>query len=62
MKTEKELIELVLSDAAIEERFKTEERRKIQVCNNCPENDNCWSCGVHEWWTYKGKSPAPFQR
>ena len=46
MKTDKELIEAVLADPTIEERFKTAEREKIKVCNACPNKAECWNCGA----------------
>ena len=26
------------------------EEYKQDICERCPENDNCFSCGCWEWW------------
>lgn len=50
MRTDRELIQAVINDKGIAEKFKTEERKKLETCNRCPDKNNCWSCGCHEWW------------
>lgn len=44
--TQKDLIESVLNDESIDERFKKVEREKIKICNQCPDKNKCWNCGV----------------
>jgi len=63
MASEFDLITSVINDPGVDEKFKTEERKRLAICTKCPTTgDKCWSCGCHEWWIAKGKSPAPFQR
>lgn len=50
MRTDKELAEAVVNDPFIAERFKVDERKKLEVCSRCPESKKCWSCGFREWW------------
>ena len=50
MKTEKELIEDCVNDPNLSEKYKTIERAKLAICNQCPSTNKCFSCGCHEWW------------
>jgi MoaA/NifB/PqqE/SkfB family radical SAM enzyme len=50
MRTERELIQSVIDDLGIAEKFKVQEREKIKICNQCPDKDECWGCGVWKWW------------
>jgi len=50
MKSEIELRQSVLDDNTIDECFKTEERERMKICDQCPDKEKCWSCGCHEWW------------
>ena len=50
MRTERELIESVIDDPGIDEKFKAPEREKIKICHQCPDKDECWGCGVWKWW------------
>ena len=48
--TDKELAEDVVNDITIDEKFKVAERKKLELCEDCPSKTRCWSCGWHKWW------------
>jgi hypothetical protein len=54
MKTEYELIVSAIkwgkNRPGISQTAIAEEEKKLAVCNRCPEREQCWSCGVREWW------------
>ena len=50
MQTDKELAESVVADPTIPEKYKKEERKKLEICAECPEKNECWSCGFRRWW------------
>jgi len=62
MKTHRELIESVINDDSLEECFKIEERNKYAICKECPKFNDCFSCGVYEWWITTGRTPPPANR
>lgn len=50
MKSVYELLMSTINDAAIPERFKLDARADAEICDSCPDNSECWSCGPWYWW------------
>jgi len=64
MRTLKEQIESVINDPSIQETFKIKERKKLEICQECPLKNECFSCGNEpfEWWIDLGKNPGTLIR
>ncbi len=50
MKSQREQMLAVINDTGIDDKFKADERKKLAICNSCPDKNSCWDCGCHTWW------------
>jgi hypothetical protein len=48
----KDNIQMVIEHPSIDPKFKKKEQKKLDICNECPDTNDCWSCGSEPriWW------------